>query len=115
MAASTLLSSTNDAILIASFYPGLPGFSFEVDHENGEIGRTDSTDSTGLTKISGANAAQFLACLGTKLRQSVEVEVGGNRARFHPLKPFYLLGLPMNIPRILRFERYLFHHLGGRF
>ena len=53
----------------------------EVDHQNGEIGRTDSTDSTGLTEIRGANSAQFFTRLGAHLRQSGKVEMGGNRPR----------------------------------
>ena len=44
--------------------PVLPRFSFEVDHEYGEIGRTDSADAAGLAKAGWPDATQLLARLG---------------------------------------------------
>src|SRR5215831_4621851 len=71
-----------------------------VKHQDCDVGRRNTADSTSLTQIARSDARQLLLRLGAELRHRQIVERLGNRDRPHLLLPVDLGLLPANVTRV---------------
>src|SRR5262245_56139497 len=86
-----------DQLVRAAVPASLARASFQPDREERDVGRRDSTDSTGLAESQGRHATEFLSCLVPKSTDGRIIQRRGNRpVVVHPC-PAHLLLLATNI------------------
>src|ERR1043166_1830545 len=85
----------------------------EVDHQDRQVRGADAADPAGLPQARGSDAAELFLRLEPELRDRRVIEVGGDRPRFHALKPLDLGGLTVDVAGVFRLEYDLLDDVGG--